>query len=174
MVGLLAVPGHLTPAIRPFDPAADLDWAEALVDREFGGRMQARRGALVDALGGDGLVAVSGDARIGLLCWQLEAEHAAEITCLAVLPQAQRRGVGSALLAAAAQALRLLGVERVWLVTTNENLAALALYQKAGYRLSAVRLGAIDEIRRTLKPAIPEIASNGIAIHDELELELTL
>ena len=133
--------------------------------------MQARRGALVDALGGEGFVAVAGDERIGLLCWPLEAERVAEITCLAVLPRARRRGVGSALLEAAAQALRLLGVERVWLVTTNENLAALALYQKAGYRLSAVRLGAIDEIRRTLKPAIPEIAANGIAIRDELELE---
>jgi len=83
---------------------------------------------------------------------------------------ARGRGVGRALLAAADEALRGLTVDRAWLVTTNENLAALALYQKAGYRLSALRPGSIDEIRRTIKPTIPEIASNGIPIRDELEL----
>jgi hypothetical protein len=55
-------------------------------------------------------------------------------------------------------------------VTTNDNLAALALYAQAGYRLAAVRSGAIDDLRRTIKPSIPEVGSNGIPIHDELEL----
>jgi ribosomal protein S18 acetylase RimI-like enzyme len=132
--------------------------------------MQARRGGFVDALGGGGLVAWSGPERIGLLCWELGPERTAEITCLAVVPGEQSRGVGRALLAAADEALRGLAVDRAWLVTTNENLAALALYQKAGYRLSALRPGSIDEIRRTIKPTIPQIAANGIPIHDELEL----
>ena len=136
--------------------------------------MQARRGAFVDALGGGGLVAWVGAERVGLVCWQLGPEASAEITCLAVVPEAQGRGVGRALLDAASAALRGLAVDRTWLVTTNENLAALALYQKAGYRLSELRAGAIDEIRRTIKPSIPEIASNGIPIHDELELSLEL
>ena len=65
--------------------------------------MQARRGELMDALDGDGLV-----------------------------------GIGRQLLDAAAGGLRELGVDRVWLVTTNENLEALALYQRAGYRLTAL------------------------------------
>ena len=108
------------------------------------------------------------------MCWDFGPEQSAEITCLAVLPKAQGRGVGRGLLDAAADALRELGVDRVWLVTTNENLAALALYQKAGYRLSALRPGAIDDIRRTIKPVIPEVASNGIPIRDELELTLEL
>ena len=136
--------------------------------------MQARRGGSVDALGGGGLVAWSGSKRIGLLCWQLGPEHSAEITCLAVVSNAQRRGVGRLLLDEAAVHLRELAVDHVWLVTTNENLAALALYQKAGYRLSALRPGAIDEIRRTIKPSIREVASNGIPIRDELELSREL
>src|SRR5690606_12383926 len=57
---LLAVPG-LT--IRGLDPEADLDVAVALLDAELGGRLQARRGELVDALEGPALVAVL-DARI--------------------------------------------------------------------------------------------------------------
>jgi ribosomal protein S18 acetylase RimI-like enzyme len=142
----------------------------ALLDDELGGRMQARRGELMDALGGGGLVAAAGAQRVGLLCWRLGPESSAEITALAVDRESRRRGVGRALLDAAAAALRELGVDRVWLVTTNENLEALALYQKAGYRLTALHAGAIDDLRRRLKPSIPEVASNGIPIHDELEL----
>jgi hypothetical protein len=62
-------------------------------------------------------------------------------------------------------------VRRAWLVTTNDNLAALALYQKAGWRLSGLRAGAVDEARRMLKPSIPEVGEHGIPIRDELELE---
>lgn len=134
--------------------------------------MQARRGELIDALGDGGLVAVAGTRRVGLLTWRLE--RSAEITALAVDPGSRRRGVGRALLDEAAQRLRELSVDRVWLVTTNDNLEALTLYQKAGYRLATLRAGAIDDLRRRIKPSIPEIASNGIPIRDELELELEL
>ena len=47
----LALPG-LT--IRGYEPARDLDWATTLLDAEFGGRLQARRGELIDALGDAG------------------------------------------------------------------------------------------------------------------------
>ena len=68
-------------------------------------------------------------------------------------------------------ALRADGVQRVWLVTTNDNLAALAPLPAAGWRLAALRPGAIDEARRTLKPSIGEIGEHGIPIRDELELD---
>jgi ribosomal protein S18 acetylase RimI-like enzyme len=131
----------------------------------------------MDALGGGGLVAheASNEARrIGLLCWRLGPEHSAEITCLAVEPGSRGRGVGRALLDAAADALREMAVDRAWLVTTNDNLEALALYQKAGYRLVELRPGTVDDLRRRFKPSIPEVASNGIPIRDELELRLEL
>lgn len=136
--------------------------------------MQARRGELVDAIGGAGLVALDGSTRIGLVGWHLEPERSAEITVLVVIPGSTGRGVGRALLEAAAARLREQGLARVWLVTTNENLAALALYQKAGYRLTALRPGAIDAVRRTIKPEIPKVSANGIPIRDELELSKEL
>jgi ribosomal protein S18 acetylase RimI-like enzyme len=124
----------------------------------------------MDALGGGGLVALDEGRPVGLLCWLLGPEHSAEITALAVDRGFRGRGIGRALLDAAATALRQHPVDRVWLVTTNDNLEALALYQRAGYRLAELRPGAIDDLRRRLKPSIPEVASNGIPIRDELEL----
>jgi ribosomal protein S18 acetylase RimI-like enzyme len=136
--------------------------------------MQARRGELMDALEGAALVAVDRGASAGLLTWFVAADGAtAEVRALIVEVAYRGRGVGRLLLDAAAQALRAQGVRRVWLTTTNENLAALALYQKAGYRLTALHAGAMDELRR-LKPAIPAVASNGIPIRDELELSREL
>ena len=51
---------------------------------------------------------------------------------------------------------------------------ALRFYQRRGLRLSALRVGAVDEARRTLKPEIGEVGSDRIPIRDELELELQL
>ena len=61
---------------------------------------------------------------------------------------------------------------RVRPFASNDNLDALRLYQRRGFRLAPLRAGAVDETRRMLKPGIPKLAANGIAIRDELELEL--
>jgi ribosomal protein S18 acetylase RimI-like enzyme len=137
--------------------------------------MQARRGELVDALDGDGLVAVDAGAAVGLVTWHVDlAGTAAEIRCLVVVPEARGQGIGRALVAAAHARVREVGVRRAWLVTTNDNLRALALYQRLGYQLVALRAGFVDASRRTLKPSIGEIGEHGIPIRDELELELEL
>ena len=154
---------------------ADRVWAEALLDAELGGRMQARRCALVDVLAGPGLVAVLDDRPVGLVTWLADASGAsAEIRVLAVAEAHRGVGTGRALMDAAAAALRAAGVRRAWLVTTNDNLAALALYEKAGWRLAALRPGAIDKARRTIKPAIARIGEHGIPLRDELELAIDL
>jgi GNAT superfamily N-acetyltransferase len=82
-------------------------------------------------------------------------------------------GVGTRLMEAAEEAARVGGCRRVWLVTTNDNLDALRFYQRRGYRLSALSLGAVDGGRR-LKPELPEVGSYGIPMRDELELEKRL
>jgi ribosomal protein S18 acetylase RimI-like enzyme len=131
----------------------------------------------VDVLDGSGLVATLDGRVVGLVSWLADADAAArtaEVRALVVAGEAQGRGVGRALMVAAAAALGEAGVHRAWLVTTNDNLAALALYQKAGWRLAALRPGAIDEARRTLKPGIPATGDHGIPLRDELELELDL
>lgn len=147
-----------------------------MVDKEFGGRLQARRGELIDAFGDAGVVAQWQGRMLGLACWKLDPgdQAVAEVTCLVVATAQRQRGVGRALLDAAVTELKAAGVQRVWLVTTNDNLVALRLYQQAGFRLSALRPGAVDESRRSLKPSIGEVGDHGIPLHDELELQLLL
>lgn len=82
-------------------------------------------------------------------------------------------GVGSALLRTVEEAARAAGCGRVWLVTTNDNVAALGFYGRRGYRLTGVDRGAVDRARR-LKPAIPLVAANGIPIRDEIRLARSL
>jgi GNAT superfamily N-acetyltransferase len=94
-----------------------------------------------------------------------------EVTSLTAWPQ--WRGVGTILLEAVAEAGRATGGVRLWLVTTNDNLDALRFYQRRGLRLAALRPGAVDEARR-LKPTIPQFGDTGIAIRDELVLEMPL
>src|SRR4051812_32948140 len=59
-------------------------------------------------------------------------------------------------------------------VTTNDNIDALRFYPRRGFRLAALRRGAVDDSRARLTPEISEIADHRILLRDELELELEL
>jgi hypothetical protein len=61
----------------------------------------------------------------------------------------------------------------VQLVTTNNNLRALAFYQKRVFRLVRLVPGAVEQSRK-LKPSIPQVDAAGLPIRDELHLELPL
>jgi ribosomal protein S18 acetylase RimI-like enzyme len=152
---------------------ADRGWAEAVLGEALGGRIQARRGELVDVLEGPALLATRHGRPIGFVSW-LASGEAAEVRALVVTAEARGEGVGRALIDAAAEAIRSAGIRRAWVVTTNDNLVAIALYQKAGWRLAALRPGAVDDARRTLKPGISELGEHGIPLRDELELDLSL
>ena len=56
-------------------------------------------------------------------------------------------------------------MRRVWLVTTNDNLAALRFYQRRGFALAALHPRAI-EVSRRLKPSIPPVGHDGIVCPD--------
>jgi len=78
-------------------------------------------------------------------------------------------GTGTALLDALTRQLCAEGCVRLWLTMTNGNLSALQFYLRRGFRLTAVRPGAVDAARK-LKPTIPLFGEHGIPLHDELDL----
>ena len=61
------------------------------------------------------------------------------------------------------------GGRELWLVTTNDNVDALRLYQRRGFHLARLDSGAIDRAR-DLKPTIPLLGRYGIPMRDELML----
>jgi GNAT superfamily N-acetyltransferase len=111
------------------------------------------------------------DGRIaGLLTYTLHGDAMEILTLNSVL---EGQGIGSALTLMAFDRARRQGLSRVWLTTTNDNLRAIGFYQRLGFRLCQVNVGAVDEARK-IKPQIPEVGLHGIPIHDEIVLELRL
>jgi ribosomal protein S18 acetylase RimI-like enzyme len=90
---------------------------------------------------------------------------------VAVEAFARGLGIGSALMAGAIDACH--GCRTLRLATTNDNLSAIRFYERRGFRLTAVRPGAVMATRER-KPSIPLIGENGIEIRDEIDLELAL
>jgi predicted N-acetyltransferase YhbS len=91
-----------------------------------------------------------------------------------LLTTERRQGVATALIDRLLDEARRAGVPQVWVATTNDNLGALAFYQRVGFRLSALRPGAVDEARATLKPELSMTGEEGLPIRDELELSFPL
>ena len=158
-------PGRTVRRIEPIDRA----WLRDQLDARRGGPWQAYGGELVDAAGADGLLALDpGGGRVGFLLHRSIA-GGWEIVLLEAL--APGKGVGSALVEACAAAARAAGATRLGVVTTNDNLRALRFYQRRGFRLVALRPGAVDAARRDLKTAIPEVGEHGVPIRNEIVLE---
>ena len=111
------------------------------------------------------------DGRIvGLLTWIREGDDLQLLTLNSVL---EGQGIGSALMLIAIEEARRDEVRKIWLTTTNDNVPAIAFYQRLGFRLTGVNVGVVDEARK-IKPQIPETGYKGIPIHDEIVLELDL
>jgi ribosomal protein S18 acetylase RimI-like enzyme len=156
--------------VRPIDPNDRPRLAEQLLD-SWGSDLVVSRGRVHRPIEQPGFVAADDHAWLGSATYEIVAQEM-EITTLA--SGVPNRGAGAALLAACVAVAHERGLQRVWLVTTNDNVRALRFYQRRGFVLVALRRGAIDEARRTLKPEIGLLGEDDIPIRDELELELPI
>jgi GNAT superfamily N-acetyltransferase len=181
---------RLSPEIRVERPGpADRPWVRALLEERWGAPIVVTCGRvhLADEL--PAFVARLGHGLAGLITYRIAAPSpssgsgGAEGTAepgrvpeceVVTLDSVQSGlGIGSRLLEAVKSVARSAGCRRVWLITTNDNLRALAFYQKRGFELVAVRRGAIAR-SRMIKPSIPLLGIDGIPIRDEIELEVML
>ncbi len=154
--------------IRPLTEA-DRAWARTFTIEHWGDEFVAAHGVIYRPAGLPGFGAWENGEAAGLITYHLEGESC-EIVTLNSLQEGV--GIGTALIEAVREVARCARCRRLWLVTTNDNLHALGFYQKRGFRITALRPGAVAEARK-LKPTIPLISSNGIPIRDELELALS-
>ncbi|GAA1611624.1 GNAT family N-acetyltransferase [Nonomuraea maheshkhaliensis] len=128
------------------------------------------RGVAHDTTALPGVIALLDGERAGVATYRIDGRECELVTLDSVRGGA---GVGTALVDAVAEAARAEGAERLWLITTNDNLRALRFYQRSGFDLVAVHRDAVAH-SRALKPSIPEVGLDGIPIRHELELELPL
>ena len=144
---------------------ADREWARSFLRQRWGAATMAVHGVLYEPATLEGFVAEGPDGeRLGLVTYHVESD-ACEIVSLDALEPG--RGVGTALL----EAVRELGHRRLWAVTTNDNVGAQRFYEQRGFHVAAVREGAVDRARTSLKPEIPLVGEGGVPIRDEIELE---
>ena len=150
------------PRIRPAG-AADTGWISQFL-RERWGAIVVVHGEVIDA---SRLPALIAEPRRGLATYRLLGVDDAELVTLDAVPAGI--STGTALLDALTTRLFAEGCVRLWLTMTNGNLSALQFYLRRGFRLTAVRPGAVDAARK-LKPTIPLFGEHGIPLHDELDL----
>ena len=145
-------------------------WATDLVREHWGSSEIVTRGKIHDASRLPGFIAVIQGEPLGLVTYRIHDDQCEMVSLDSLM---EGVGIGSALVDAVAGKARSQGCRRLWLITTNDNLDALHFYQKRGFHLVAVHRNALEETRR-LKPSLPLIGIDGIALRDEIELEILL
>lgn len=113
-----------------------------------------------------GFIAERADRIAGLVTF--EVRHGVlEIATINALDQ--HEGIGTMLIEAVRAEAKRRGCHHVTLTTTNDNIGALRFYQRRGFRLAALRPGAVDRTRQH-KPEIPRTGDFGIPLRDEIDL----
>jgi GNAT superfamily N-acetyltransferase len=114
----------------------------------------------------DGFVWSEANVIIGLVTYVIRED---EIEIISLDSLQEKRGIGSALLDEVERVAKQHQLERLSLITTNDNLGALAFYQRRGWRFARIIPGAVDAARLH-KPSIPVIGEHRIPLHDEIML----
>ena len=149
----------------------DFEWIKELYSRTWSGDICVSRGKVqkVDDFTG-GFVAETGGQNAGFVTYTITGQEV-EITGLVSLKE--KSGIGSALVKAVIDLAKKQKLQKVCLVTTNDNLNGIGFWQKWGFKLIKVYPGSMEYVRK-IKPAVPFIGENGIPLRDELELEMIL
>lgn len=152
--------------VRDLSPG-DGWWVRATLQDGWGSSAVARLGDVVDAATLAGALATVDGTPVGLVTWRPDAGDLEVVTIQSLRPGL---GVGRALMDRTWAEASAIGAERLWLVTTNDNLRALRFYQRWGMDLVALHRDGVAR-SRTLKASIPLTGADGIPIRHELELE---
>ena len=119
-----------------------------------------------DVLACPAILACKGRIPVGLASYAIEAElDAAVLVVLNVLPEVQGQGLGRALIDATCDRARESNLRCILVVTSNDDLPALGLYQRYGFRIRHIVTGRIAEHHGG---EVPGFAA--IPVRDEIQL----
>ena len=83
----------------------------------------------------------------------------------------ENQGIGSKLVQNVIHEAKERKLQKIVLITTNDNINAIRFYQKRGFDMVHLFHNAMD-VSRKLKPEIPLIGENSIPLRHEIEFEL--
>ena len=146
------------------------DWARKLIEDNWGSTKIVTRGKIHDTRELPGFVGLWRHGPAGLVTYRIDGDQC-EIISLDSLVEGV--GIGNALVDAVRRVAADKKCKRLWLITTNDNQAAVDFYQSRGFEVAAVHKDALEETRR-LKPELPETGIDGIPLKDEIELQSAL
>lgn len=155
--------------IRPLIPDDKL-WVIRILTDQWGSSRIVSRGVVHQAECLPGFISELDGQPIGLITYHIQGDQC-EIVSLNSF--SEQIGIATALIESIKTIAIQAGLRRLWLITTNDNLAALRFYQKRGFRLVAIHPNALEASRK-LKPEISLIGLDGIPLRDEIELEQLL
>jgi N-acetylglutamate synthase-like GNAT family acetyltransferase len=146
---------------------ADRKWVSQLIKEDWSSSRIVTRGRSYNVENLPGFIAVYKNEKVGLLTYNIENKECEIITLNSLI---ENIGIGTNLLKSLESFMQSKKVNRIWVITTNDNLDALRFYQKKGFQIKAIYIDAIKE-SRALKPEIPNLGFYDIEIRDEIELE---
>ena len=118
----------------------------------------------------EGFIAHNGPDCVGEITYTI---NDGECEIVTLDSECEGQGLGTKLINAVVEEARKQDCQRVFLITTNDNLNALGFYQKRGFALVKINRNAVTESRK-IKSSIPLIGMNNIPLRDEIELEIVL
>ena len=113
-------------------------------------------------------VGLKNDHVVGFVSYAVEGDRM-NLVMLNVVPQCQGCGLGSAMLAKAVIEPHKLGLSRVVVATSNDDVSALYFYQRSGFVIEQVVPGRIAEHHGGLEKGFA-----GIPVRDEIRMQLAL
>jgi ribosomal protein S18 acetylase RimI-like enzyme len=159
----------MTPNLRRLTPT-DLPRLRQFWIEHWGSGEMITRGNIYRPEQLDGFVVEDENEWMGLITFFIK-ETECEVTSLDSLREGM--GIGTQLIEKAMETARAGKCNRLFLITSNDNLHALGFYQKRGFEIVTVYRGAVNESRKR-KPSIPLVGMDGIPLRDEIELEIKL
>ena len=125
------------------------------------------RGRQIDMTATEGFFLREQEKVMGLITY-IVYDGILEITSLDSLRENQ--GIGRMLVDRVVREAKERGLQKIVLVTTNDNINAIRFYQKRGFDMAHLFRNAVD-VARKVKPEIPLVGEYAIPLHHEIEFE---
>lgn len=155
--------------IRPTSNA-DKSWMRAEIKNWWGNEMIVICGERFFSAEMAGFIAEIAHEKVGLILLRYDGTLC---KIMSLTTASEKPGVGTQMIEHAAKNAKTNGILQMIVVTTNDNITVLRIYQQFGFEIREWRKGAVEKSHE-IKPKIPLIGNYRIPIRDEIELEMTL